>query len=293
MPLASATRPQARSACLRAARVAFPDAFDHVAFDMLVTERLYDRLFTLTTRVKVAAQETLGTPLIGSLFATSAGKAHALSMLQGTKLRVAGAPPGSWAGVDDEFRRPTLTSDDGALLIMLKQARAVFLDRLLRAVRGDGMCQHPPLFDALDRNAYLLLSTQFSCAMLLPGILVPPFADERYDEASLYARIGYVVAHEFMHVTAFRSQWDEDYASTLLHRYEPNTYIEAIADGGGVASVLRLGIAGLDNATLCGHVSQLWCGRSGWLAPAPEGGSHPRVNERGDYACAFLREHFS
>ena len=174
---------------------------------------------------------------------------------------------------------------------MLKQARAVFLNRLLKAVRGDDMCQHPPLFDSRDRNAYLLLSGRYSCAMLLPGILVPPFADERYDDASLYGRIGYVVAHELMHVTAFRSSWDESYASTLLHRYEPNTYIEAIADGGGLATIMRLNIAGLDNATLCAHVSQLWCGRSGWLAPAPLG-VHPRVNERGDYACAFLRDHF-
>ena len=157
------------------------------------------------------------------------------------------------------------------------------------------MCDHPPLFDALRRNAYLVLSTGFSCAMLLPGILVPPFADERYDDASLYGRIGYVLAHEFLHVTAFRSQWDEAYAGTLLHHYDPGTYIEAIADGGGVAAVLRLGIAGLDRDALCAHVSQLWCGRVGWLdggATAQSSRVHPPVNARGDYACAFLREHF-
>lgn len=293
--MTSATRAHARSACLRTARVAFPDAFDGLDFRTLVTDRLFDRLETLVARVKTSAEQTLQDPLIGDLYATPVGKAHALATLRATRVRVAGAPPGSWAGVsaDAEARRPELTSDDGALLILIKQARAVYLNRLKLAVAGGHMCDHPPLFDALRRNAYLLLSTKFSCAMLLPGILVAPFADERYDEASLYARIGYVLAHEFMHVTAFRSQWDEAYAGTLLHHYDPGTYIEAIADGGGVAAVLRLGIAGLDRDALCAHVSQLWCGRVGWLDGGGESSdSHPPVNKRGDYACAFLRERF-
>ena len=103
-----------------------------------------------------------------------------------------------------------------------------------------------------------------------------------------------MLAHEFLHVTAFRSQWDEAYAATLLHHYDPDTYIEAIADAGGVATVLRLGIAGLDRDALCAHVSQLWCGRVGWLdgGATRASGAHPVVNARGDYACAFLRERF-
>ena len=47
-----------------------------------------------------------------------------LSKLRATPLRIAGAPRGSWAGVQREFRRPSFTSDDGALVMMLKQARA-------------------------------------------------------------------------------------------------------------------------------------------------------------------------
>ena len=293
--VASATRAQARSACLRTARVAFPDAFDRLDFQTLVTDRLFDRLETLASRVKTSAEATLADPLVGNLFATAAGKAQALAALKATRVRIAGAEAGTWAGVRDETRRPDLSSDDGALLILVKQARSVYLNRVRLAMTQGDMCDHPPLFDALRRNAYLLLSTRFSCAMLLPGILVPPFADERYDDASLYGRIGYVLAHEFLHVTAFRSQWDEAYAGTLLHHYDPGTYIEAIADGGGVVAVLRLGIAGLDRDALCAHVSQLWCGRVGWLdggATAQSSTVHPPVNARGDYACAFLREHF-
>ena len=125
----------------------------------------------------------------------------------------------------------------------------------------------------------------------LPGILVPPFADERYDEASLQSRIGYVMAHEYMHVTAFTSLWNASYAGTLLADYAPGTEVEAIADAGGVATIMRLGV--VDNASLCGHVSQLWCGRIGWLDGGGAASGHPRANDRGDYACKFLRRHFS
>ena len=287
---AGATRATARSVCLRAARVAFPDAFDHVGFDLLVTDRLYERLRTLNTDVKQAAEATLGDALIGSLYASEANRAFTQTLLRATRLRIAGAPRGTWAGVAQEFARPELTSDDGALLILLKQARAVFLDRMYKAVAAVSVCEHPPLFDALERNAYLLMSSGFSCAMLFPGILVPPFADERYDDASLQARIGYVMAHEYFHVTAFTSLWDVSYAGTLLVDYAPGTEIEAIADAGGVATIMRLGV--VDNASLCGHVSQLWCGRVGWLDGGGVAGGHPRANDRGDYACRFLRRHF-
>lgn len=286
--ITSATRPSARAVCLRAARVAFPDAFDHIAFDTLVTPTLYSRLETMTATIKDAAITVLQEPLIGSLYATSAGRSAALAQLQDTPLRIAGAPRTTWAGVDTPFVRPILTADDGAILILMKQARAVYFDRLSRAVRQTSVCQHPPLFDALERNAYLLLSTTFSCAMLLPGLLVPPFADERYDDASLYSRVGYVMAHEFMHVTAFSSRWDVAYADYLLWRYQPQTQVEAIADAGALAALMKIGKT--SNATLCAHVSQLWCARIGTQDRVA--GSHPLSNERGDYACAFLRDHF-
>ena len=289
VPITAAARPSARETCLRAARVAFPDAFDHVAFDTLVTPALYNRLYTMSSAIKDSAIAAIQDPLLANLYATSAGIAAAVAQLQDTRIRIAGAPRTTWAGVDTSFMRPALTSNDGAILILLKQARAVYFDRFARAVQQTSVCQHPPLFDALDRNAYLLLSTSFSCAVLLPGMLVSPFADERYDDASLYSRIGYVVAHELMHVTAFRSRWDEDYAGKLLHLYNPQTYIEAIADVGAMVTLMRVGKT--SNATLCAHVSQLWCARVG--SQYRVAGSHPLSNERGDYACAFLRLHFS
>ena len=164
-----ATRGDAREVCLRAARAVFPDAFDHVAFDLLVTDRLYGRLQTLNTDVKRAAEATLADSLIGSLYSNGANLVFTQSLLSATRLRIAGAPRGTWAGIAHEFQRPELTSSDGALLMLLKQARAVFLDRMYKAVVGASVCEHPPLFDALERNAYLLMSSGFSCAMLFPG----------------------------------------------------------------------------------------------------------------------------
>jgi hypothetical protein len=288
---AGATRGNARSACLAAARVAFPDEFDLIDFESLVSDRLYDRLETMTSAIKTAAEATLNEDLIGNLFSSASNRAFTVSLLQQTQLRIAGAPRTTWAGVSHEFERPVLTSNDGALLILLKQAKAMFLDRLYKVVTQTSVCQHPPLFNALERNAYLLVASGFSCAMMLPGMLVPPFADERYDDASLYSRVGYVIAHEFLHVTAFTSLWDSSVAGTLLADYNSATYVEAIADVGGLASIMRLGV--VDNASLCAHVSQLWCGRTGWLDGGGSTGSHPATNERGDYACNFLRTYFS
>ena len=289
--VSGATRGNARSACLRAARVAFPDDFDKITFDLMVTPRLHQRLEALDAQIKIAAESTLEDPLIGSLIENESDRTFTISLLRQTKMRIAGAPRGGWGGVEQEFVRPILTSNDGALLILLKQARAVFLDRMFKAVNDVSVCDHPPLYDALERNAYLLVSSGFSCAMLLPGILTPPFADERYNDESLVSRIGYVMAHERLHVTAFTSLWNSSYAGSLLVDYEKGTEVEAIADVAAVAAIMKIDI--VDNETLCAHVSQIWCGRVGWMDGGGQTGSHPRTNERGDMACSFLRRHFS
>jgi hypothetical protein len=282
-------RASVQSKCLRAARVAFPDEFDGIDFRLLVTDRLANRLQTMVERVRTSVVETLESPLFAPIWAS--GLRGAVQRLQSTRVRIAGAPRLSWAGVSHEFVRPELKSGDGALLIMLKQAKAVYLDRLARAARADDVCDHPPLYPSSTRNAYLLFSSGVSCTMLLPGILVPPFADERYDEKSLYSRIGYVIAHEFMHVTADRRLWDDTYAVSLLADYDPNVWTEAIADVGGVAAIMHTGL--VDNQTLCAHVTQLWCGRVGILASIATNSHHPKTNQRGDSMCNFLRTHFS
>ena len=285
--LESATRRTARSSCASAAKFAFADARDREVFKHLVTQRLYDRLEGLVAAMRAGTTLTLDDPLIGSIFSTDEERTLAVAAAFSTSMRVAGAPPKSWGGTTHEFQRPTLDSKDGALLILTKQARAIFLDRMGRVAREEDVCTHPPLMPPTEKNAYLLISNTFSCAMLMPGILTQPFADERYDDASLYSRIGFIVAHEFAHVTANR-RWNSAYATKLLYLYNENVYVEAIADLAAVATVMSTNKT--SGAELCGHVSQIWCGRVGWNSvPAT---SHPAVNFRGDALCSFLRLHF-
>jgi hypothetical protein len=199
------------------------------------------------------------------------------------EFKIAGAPRNSRFGRKRVFERPSLRSSDGALLVMLKQARAVFLDRFTLVVDGATICETPPLYDASTRNAYLL--TAAPCSMLFPGLLVPPFASSRFDEVSLYSRIGYIVAHETAHVASKRWLWDEEVASTLLENYTQSTYLEAAADIMAVDAVRATGKA--TSEQLCKHISQLWCERSS-LDVEPNGYSHPLGNFRGDSACAWL-----
>jgi len=291
--LATATRGRARSTCLRAARVAFPDAFDALAFNALVTPRLYGALGEAVPVLRAAAKEALEAPPMAAFYTSDAARTRAIGVLDGAKVRIAGAPRNSWAGATREFVRPELTSDDGALLMLLKQARAVYLDRVHRVVRGDGLCEHPPLYDGLERNAYMLLWDDVGCVVFLPGLLVPPFADERFDTPSLYGRVGFVIAHELMHATAInKDDWNATHVDYVLRDYRGEHFTEAIADVGAVAALERTTV--LSNRALCAHVSQLFCARVGWIdaGSTAVSGTHPSGNARGDNACAFLREHF-
>jgi hypothetical protein len=291
--LATATRGRARSTCLRAARVAFPDAFDALAFNALVTPRLYAALGEAVPVLRAAAKEALEAPPMAAFYATDAARTKAVGVLDGAKVRIAGAARGSWGGATREFVRPELTSDDGALLMLLKQAHAVHLDRVHRVVRGDSLCEHPPLFDGLERNAYMLLWEDVGCVVFMPGILVPPFADERFDTPSLYGRIGFVIAHELMHATAInKDDWNMTHVDYVLRDYRGEHFTEAIADVGAVAALERTTV--LSSRALCAHVSQLFCARVGWIdaGSTAVSGTHPSGNARGDNACAFLREHF-
>ena len=287
--IASANRRTAREVCLDAAKRIFPDDFDRLAFNALITPALYARLETLTSTIRQATSLTIQEDLIGKVFDDYPDRVAAVSKVDAARVRIAGAPRGSWAGVQRDFRGPDLTSDDTAIAIVVKQARAVFLDRLLPVVSNLDVCEHPALYDGLARNAYLLLGATSACVMILPGLVVPPFADERYDDASLYTRLGFVLAHEFAHVTATQSQWDLEYTNVLLSAYREETHVEAIADLSAAAALLRLPF--VSNETVCGSVSQLFCGRVGW-APRSVSGAlprHPATNLRGDNVCTFLK----
>lgn len=274
--------------CLELARRVFPDSFDHLAFDALVTPRLFERLETMTNELKPLTIQTVQLPEIAATH-TAFGNAIMVQNAKRLSLRIAGAPRGSWAGGTlGEFVRPNLRTDDGAMVMMLKQANAVFRDRIGFATRAEHICNHPSLFDADVRNAYLVLSSKYACATLLPGILVPPFADERYDVESLTSRIGYVIAHEFAHVSSLRALWDfTAVEEMLMHDYAESAWSEGLADQIAVRTIMKT--RAVSSERLCAHISQLWCGKRGLMqAPVREKMSHPIANERGDSICRFL-----
>ena len=253
----------------------FPDYVDGVVFETLVSPTLYSRLGIAYDVIKDAVSQAILTPLISTVLADPVKVA---TDARDVDLRIAGAPTGSWAGRLIPLTPPELTSDDGALVILLKTSASRFRRRA-RLVAEGGVCDLPPLYSSTTRNAYLF--PRAGCAMLLPGIIVPPFADELYDDESLYGRIGWILAHEISHVTA-DAIWHASAVSSLLHNYTPNTYTEALAD---VVATQAISITGMVyKSALCGHLSQMWCGYEEDVWTTHQS-THPPRNARSDILC--------
>ena len=173
--------------------------------------------------------------------------------------------------------------------MIVKQARAVYLDRLLPVVTGAGICEHPALYPGVSRNAYLLLTSHSACSMILPGLLVPPFADERYDDASL------AIAHRLRDGARVHARDRARRASgtrrTRTPSWAPTRPRRTLRPSPTWAPRRRHArFAHVDNETVCASVSQLFCGRVGWMPvlddPPPW---HPPTNMRGDNMCLVFK----
>jgi hypothetical protein len=275
---------QAVDACFEATKIAFADALDMVVLQKLTTPHLIDSLLPpLVDSLKEAVAVTIQNGKVAPLIPDVVARASIATDARNVHFRIAGAARESRFGREDEFERPDFRSDDGALLLLLKQAKAVFLDRIRLALDGSDLCQHPVLYPSTSRNAYLL--TAAPCAMMLPGILVPPFASDRYSQTSLYGRIGFVIAHEVAHVASKPHLWDSGFAAELMANYTSSTWVEAAADLTAASALVSSGRITASQA--CDHISQLWCART--TGREGLGNSHPGPNMRGDFACAFLR----
>lgn len=275
---------QAVDACFEATKIAFADALDMVVLQKLTTPRLIDSLLPpLVDSLKEAVAVSISSGKVAPLIPDAGARASVASDARNVHFRIAGAARESRFGREEEFERPHFRSDDGALLLLLKQANAVFLDRLRLALDGSDLCQHPVLYPSTARNAYLL--TAAPCAMMLPGILVPPFASDRYDQTSLYARVGFVVAHEVAHVASKPYLWDSGFAAELMANYTSSTWVEAAADLTAGSALVASGRVSASDA--CDHVSQLWCART--TGNEGMGYTHPAPNLRGDALCSFVR----
>ena len=293
-PLIGSSRDKAVSACNGALFAAFPDEVDEMAFEMLVPDTLYSRLGALVEEIRPAVATVLTGSVIGPTLADASGAA---AIASSTIVRVAGAPIGTWGGRSAAIPSASsvaFTSSDGAFVMLLKQARNLFVNRMALVQNNrNSVCDLPPLFSSLTRNAYMLPA--HGCSVFLPGILVGPFASELYDDASLRSRIGWVVAHEIAHSTA-AVRWNAAQMDALLAGYARSVQTEAIADLAASAAIITR-YPGIGLEPFCQHLSQLWCARqprrAAFYAYLVNTRSHPLPNERGDRMCSFLRRYFT
>lgn len=273
----------ASETCWHAATMAFPDAFDAKVLEKVTSYNFMNtKLTPLISHLKEAVAITLQNGKISTLIADPVERATLAQNARSVNFKVAGARRDTEFGRSNEFERPKFNSDDGALLMLLKQARAIYLDRIALSLEKQQICNLPPLYPALSRNAYLLQVAP--CATILPALLLPPIASDLYDEKSMYGRIGFIIAHEVAHVGSKIDLWDETDRNRLLVNYTlRSTHEEAAADLTAAEAIIATGK--LSTEELCSHVSQLWCGRGRkWVSD-----THPTFNERGNRICAFLR----
>lgn len=270
------------SDCVAFSEWLFPDRLDNQYFDAIVTPTLYARLETMIEQLRTSvAHVVVNDPQISS---TLVNPATVATEVQQTRVRVAGAPRGTWGGIVRGYVDAGLSSRDGPMVGALKQARALHLDRMDMLFDLPSACSGPPLYAALHQNAYIYPGGR--CTHLLLGILRKPFADERYDDVSLATRAVYIVAHELAHNTLV-TEWKPQ-MNSLLHRYASTLHSEAIADVVAAVAIIHSGLALAHQ--VCEHISQLWCARTPMGYTTSSSASHPGPNERGDWLCLTLQD---
>jgi hypothetical protein len=267
--------------CAALVRFLFPDRMDEVHFNGLVTDHLYSRVEGMATTLKQAVAYVV--EHYSEVSSVLESPTTVAQTIQNTIMRIPGAPRGTWGGIPTSLPTADLSSSDTVMEMALKQSRAVFASRMQLASSGANPCEGPAMMDGLVQNAYIFPGR--TCTHLLLGLLRKPFADERYTEASLFGRVGYVIAHEYAHNT-LNTAWNMTAIGILLSRYTPNLYVEAIADVVAALALIHTNV--LTPKGVCEHVSQVWCGRTSlWWEPNPLA-SHPEVNVRGDWLCETL-----
>jgi hypothetical protein len=271
----------AEAACANAAAVVFAEHTERAVYELFVGPVLERRVKELVPRLREAVARTVTSPPFSSLFVD--GGARFAEAAQNAEFRIAGAPAGVFSSEQRVTAQADVASDDRPVSILVKQARELFLSRA-DAAREGGRCDIPTLMPATSRNAYFLTSA--GCVVVLPGLVIGPFAGRNYDDESLVSRLGYVIAHEFAHVTSDTTMWRPQTTAFLSKYYSyESTFYEGLADLVAVAAVVSTNLT--TASRLCEHTSEIWCGKAGNV-PHTEPLTHPPVNARGDAICAFL-----
>ena len=258
----------------------FPETIDQIAFRVVVPDELAEAVETLWPMLKEAVADVLvNDPDIAAVLGDPAGVA---AVAKQVALRIPGAPDESSFAQRRADVDLQLSSDDGVIWMALKAAAANFQRRALELLEPDAsIADFDFLYPADTVNAYIIPG--FKASHLLLGMLRRPFADDRFDDVSLAARLGVILGHEVAHVSMLttRSYWR---SPALFAGYEQSTRDEAIADLVAAKALIHAELATAEE--ICAHVSQLFCGVAPLLRPSNP--SHPLVNKRGDLLCSKI-----
>lgn len=271
--------PDFASSCVDFMRIIFTDHVDEARFNTIYHGDLYDRMEGLVHKVRKSVAEVVQRSPIAEALASPASVADAVLR---TTVKIAGAPRNTWAGLHRPLPTAAVTSDDGLFLVALKQANALFFDRIVLDIYNHDACEHTPFDPAETANAYALPTMR--CNVYFLGLSHRPWLDNAYSDSSIAGRSLHVFGHELAHASiaiGFRTQQYRD----LLQDYEESTHKEAIAD---VIAILALIHTNLTNTEdLITNFCASWCARTPFLY-LPPSASHPLPNERCDRLVSTL-----
>lgn len=255
------TRIKKPPTCEDVSRSLFPEEMDRVFHRATVPKMLYDRVELMTHRIQQHMATLLKTnPDLRNLFESPDS---VLSAIKQSRLIN--------TGISRPVRVASITSSDGPTTQGLLQSAMMTSDRLHMAISQRDVCEHPSLMDPEDINAYYL--HPFGCIHVSVGMLLMPFADHAYDEFSLLANLGFVIAHEVGHSSS-SSRLRAMAIDNTLRLYENKSRMEALSDLLAAMTLMSLlGIKDYTRFTL--YQAQLWCVKPGRMYTYGNSSIHP------------------
>jgi len=274
----------ASTTCRDFTRFMFPDEIDAIHHELVISPTLYSRMQTVVADARAGVAHVLRNN--AQLRAALSDPDAIAADVEITRIRIPGAPRGTWAGTSRAIPLAQFDSADGVFVMAAKQANALWRDRQGSLVHdATNPCDGPSSYQPLTANAYIFPG--YRCSYYLLGMSFRPQADEAYDDASLMARFGYIIAHELSH-NNLNTPYVTAGINALLADYPcESTRNEGWADVSGVLGVLHTGY--VNSSELCQHISQAWCARIPFGYAGCGGQSHPKANVRGDAVCATMR----
>lgn len=146
--LVGAQSGDSHATCLEFTRALFPDEIDVIHHDLVISNELYARMETTVASVRAAVASVLRTnPHIRAAIYDADAIA---TDVEATRIRIPGAPRGTWAGSTRPVPYAAFNSNDGVFVMAAKQARIVWLDRQRDLVYdATSPCEGPASYDPL------------------------------------------------------------------------------------------------------------------------------------------------